>query len=58
MRRGRGRTITLLYTHQQLSIIMDTLERIQYRAALAITATWKGTNLNKLYDGLVGNPFS
>ena len=29
---------------------MNTLERIQYHAALAITVTWKGTNLNKIYD--------
>ena len=31
---------------------MNTLERIQYHAALAITGTWKGTNLNKIYDEL------
>ena len=30
---------------------MNTLERIQYHAALAITGSWKGTNLNKIYDG-------
>ena len=31
---------------------MNTLERIQYHAALAITGTWKGKNLNMIYDGL------
>ena len=29
---------------------MNTLERIQYHAALAITGSWKGTDLNKIYD--------
>ena len=29
---------------------MNTLGRIQYQAALAITGTWEGTNLNKIYD--------
>ena len=31
---------------------MNTLKRIQYHAALAITGSWKGTNLNKIYDEL------
>ena len=31
---------------------MNTLERIQYNATLAITGSWKGTNLNKIYDEL------
>ena len=31
---------------------MNTLERIQYHCALAITGTWKGTSLNKIYDEL------
>ena len=35
-----------------LSYLMHTLERIQYHAALAITGSWKGTNLNKIYDEL------
>ena len=35
-----------------LNYLMNTLDRIQYRAALAITGTWKGTNLNKIYDEL------
>jgi len=35
-----------------LNYLMNTLERIQYQAALAITGTWKGTNLNKIYDEL------
>ena len=37
-----------------LNYLVNTLERIQYHAALAITGTWKGaTNLNKIYDELV-----
>ena len=35
-----------------LSYLMHTLERIQYHAALAITGSWKRTNLNKIYDEL------
>ena len=35
-----------------LSYLVNTLERIQYHAALAITGSWKGTNLNKIYDEL------
>ena len=35
-----------------LNYLMNTLERIQYHAALAITGAWKGTNLNKIYDEL------
>ena len=31
---------------------MNTSERIQYHAGLAISGTWKGTNLNKIYDEL------
>ena len=32
---------------------MNTLERIQYHAAPAITATWKEKNHNKIYEELV-----
>ena len=35
-----------------LNYLMNTLERIQYHAALAITGSWKGTNLNRIYDEL------
>ena len=35
-----------------LNYLMKTLERIQYHAALAITGTWKGTNLSKIYEEL------
>ena len=35
-----------------LNYLMNTLERIQYHAALAITGAWKGTNLNKIYEEL------
>ena len=31
---------------------MNTLERIQCPADLAITGTWKGTNQNKIYEEL------
>ena len=31
---------------------MNTLERIQYHTALAITGSWKGTNQNKIYEEL------
>jgi len=35
-----------------LNYLMNALERIQYHAALAITGTWKGTNLSKIYEEL------
>ena len=35
-----------------LHSLMESIERIQYQAALFITGTWKGTNRNKLYDEL------
>ena len=35
-----------------LNYLMNTLERIKYHAILAITGTWKGTDLNKIYDEL------
>ena len=35
-----------------LNYLLNTLERIQYHAALAITGSWKGTNLNTIYDEL------
>ena len=35
-----------------LNNLMDSIERIQYQAALAIAGTWKGTNLNKIYEEL------
>ena len=31
---------------------METIERVQYQAALAITGAWQGSNRNKLYDEL------
>ena len=37
---------------------MNTLERIQYHAALSITGAWKGTNLNKIYDELGWEPLT
>ena len=35
-----------------LNYLMNTLERVQYHAALAITGSWKRTNLNRIYDEL------
>ena len=35
-----------------LNYLMNSIERIQYQAALAITGAWKGTNLNKIYEEL------
>ena len=35
-----------------LNYLVNTLERIQYHAALAITGCWKGTSRNKIYDEL------
>ena len=32
--------------------LMNDIERVQYKAALAITGAWQGTNRNKLYDEL------
>ena len=31
---------------------MDGIEKVQYRAALAITGAWQGTNRNKIYEEL------
>ena len=36
----------------RLNFLMNLLEKTQYQAALAVTGTWKGTSLNKLYDEL------
>ena len=35
-----------------LHSLMESIERIQYQSALAITGTWQGSNRNKLYDEL------
>ena len=37
---------------QALTSLMNDVERVQYRGALAVTGTWKGTNRSKLYDEL------
>ena len=37
---------------QVLTSLMNEVERVQYRGALAVTGTWKGTNRSKLYDEL------
>ena len=31
---------------------MNALERTQYKAALAVSGAWEGTNLNKRYEEL------
>ena len=35
-----------------LHMLMESIERIQYQAALLITGTWKSTSRNKLYNEL------
>ena len=35
-----------------LNYLMNTLERVQYQCALAVTGAWKGSSLNKIYDEL------
>ena len=35
-----------------LNYLMNSLEKIQYEVALAITGTWKGSNTDKLYEEL------
>ena len=42
----------------RLSYWMEQIERVQYQAALAVTGTWKGTSLNKIYDELGWEPLS
>ena len=41
-----------------LNSLMEKVERTQYRAALAITGTWQGTNRSKLYEELRWDTFS
>ena len=35
-----------------LSNIMEEIEKVQYKAALAITGAWQGSNRSKLYEEL------
>ena len=35
-----------------LRYLMNTVERIQYHAALSVTGAWQGTNLDKIYEEL------
>ena len=42
----------------RLSYWMEQIESVQYQAALAVTGTWKGTSLNKIYDELGWEPLS
>ena len=41
-----------------LTSLMENVERIQYKAALAVTGAWQGTNRSKLYDELGWEPLS
>ena len=42
----------------RLSYWMEQIERVQYKAALAVTGTWKGTSTNKIYEELGWEPLS
>ena len=35
-----------------LNFLMESIEKVQYQAALAVTGTWQGTSRNKLYEEL------
>ena len=37
---------------QELTSLMEEVERVQYRGALAVTGAWQGTSRSKLYDEL------
>ena len=37
---------------QVLPDLMETLERVQYRAGLAVTGAWQSTNRVKIYEEL------
>ena len=41
-----------------LTTLMEEIERIQYKAALAVTGAWKGTNRSKVYDELGWEPLT
>ena len=43
---------SLFVTSSRLSYWMGKIERVQYQAALAVTGTWQGTNIDKLYEEL------
>ena len=38
--------------------LMESIEKVQYRAGLAVTGAWKGTNRVKLYEELGWEPLS
>ena len=42
----------ILREGQVLTTLMNEVERVQYRAALAVTGAWKGSSRSKLYDEL------
>ena len=37
---------------QVLTSLMEEIERVQYRGALAVTGAWKGTNRSRIYEEL------
>ena len=43
-------------TSRSLNYLMNSLESIQYQAALAVSGTWKGTSRTKIYDELGWEP--
>ena len=44
--------INLNYNSNTLNYLMESIEKIQYQAALAVTGAWKGSNRNRLYEEL------
>ena len=41
--------------HNQNSSLMIKLESTEYAAAVAVTGVWRGTNTDKLFEGLNGD---
>ena len=39
-------------THVSLHELMESVEKIQYQASLAITGCWKGSSRDRLYEEL------
>ena len=42
----------MFYSAVTLHPLMEVIERVQYRAALAITGSWLGSNRNKVFEEL------
>ena len=43
--------------HNHRAVLMELIERVQYKAALKVSGCSHGTNRNKLYDELGGKAF-